>query len=135
MMKTFDEYIQGRILKAYNDAPGDGIYDNFNELALGFKYDSIDNTARFMQRYGIGKQRARDYAHYIEAWLEEQNEPLYTSAVAYANEPAIEQSNLTDEDARKILVYIGIMINPYSTQHLDDTATHLIDFINSLKGE
>ena len=135
MMKTFDEYIQGRILKAYNDAPGDGIYDNFYELALGFKYDSIDNITEYMLRYGIGKQRAKDYAHYIAAWLGEQKEPLYTSAYVTAGVSAIEKSHLTDEDAKRILIYIGIMINHYSTQHLDDTATHLIDFINSLKGD
>ena len=135
-MKTFDEYIQGRILKAYNDAPGEGFCNNFNELALAFKYDRIDYATGFMQqRYGIGKQRAKDYAHYIVAYLEEQNEPLYTSAVAYADEPAIEKSHLTDEDAEKIYNLIVEMINAYSMQHQDDTATNLINFINSLKGE
>ena len=145
MMKTFDEYIQGRILKAYNNAPGEGICDKFDELAYWFKYDSIDNTARFMQRYGIGKQRAKDYAHYIVAWLEEQKEPLYTSAVAYANEPAIEQSHLTDEDAR--LLKAHIMQTLYAEKCRTDAPTQdnvdyfytekaiLFNFINSLKGE
>ena len=131
-MKTFDEYIQGRILKAYNDVPGDGIYDNFYELALAFKYDSIDNTARFMQRYGIGKQRAKDYAHYIVAWLEEQNEP------------AIAKSHLTDEDAQTLSELILTLNNTYSKYKYEGgqflfpfyTANgELLDFINSLKGE
>ena len=145
-MKTFDKYIQGRILKAYNDAPGEGICDKFDELAYWFKYDSIDYATGFMQqRYGIGKQRAKDYAHYIVAYLEEQKEPLYTSAVAYAKEPAIEKSHLTDEDATSLEVHI--MDTLYAEKRRTDIASDsnnakfetekakLFCFINSLKGE
>ena len=74
---------------------------------------------------------------HVIKWRPEWGKPTYAFVKSDedADEPAIEKSHLTDADAKRILIYIGIMINPYSTQHLDDTATHLIDFINSLKGE
>ena len=139
MMKTFDEYIQGRILKAYyNGAPGEGIYDNFYELALGFKYDSIDNITEYMLRYGCGKGRAKDYANYIVAYLEEQKEQRVHSDVCCVYEPKeaapAEQSHLTDKDAKKLRLLIARYVNTNS-QDLDKNYVNLMRFITSLKGE
>ena len=153
MMKTFDEYIQGRILKAYNNAPGQGICDNFDELARMFRIDSIDNITEYMLRYGCGKGRAKDYANYIVAWLEEQeakeNElelvvcprcggDAYKILHCCHSECELNlagHSHLTDEDSKHIKNLAAEMVNAYSLQHQDNTATKLINFINSLKGE
>ena len=153
-MKTFDKYIQGRILKAYNDAPGEGICDNFNELAYWFKYDSIDNTARFMQRYGIGKQRSRDYAHYIVAWLEEQKadeKELEFATCPRCGGDAYKilhcchsecelnlagHSHLTDEDAEKLLHLITqLTANVEWSYNIGARKVEIYQLLNSLKGE
>ena len=153
-MKTFDEYIQGRIYEAYVNA-GDTYkyHPTFDEVANSYKDTEINMLQRLVGAWGIGKQRAKDYANYIVAWMEKQKEPLYTFAVAYADEPAIEKSHLTDEDAKKLkglagdirVAYCNWQITP-----LDITAKTMYDvwynryleanadynnFINSLKGE
>ena len=142
-MKTFDEYIQGRIYEAYeNETHRNGffdcVYSIYSELAHSFGDDGhfdFDEILESIRGWRVGKQRAKDYAHYIVAWLEKQKGPLYTSAVAYADEPAIEKSHLTDEDSKHIKNLAKEMVNAYSLQHQDNTATKLINFINSLKGE
>ena len=74
-MKTFDEYIQGRIWKAYKKAEPvvklDKQFSNFKELADWLDGFSIQVIAGGVFEKGIGKQRAKDYAHYIVAYLEE----------------------------------------------------------------
>ena len=45
------------------------------------------------------------------------------------------KSHLTDEDSKHIKNLAKEMVNAYSLQHQDNTATKLINFINSLKGE
>ena len=145
-MKTFDEYIQGRIYEAYVNA-GDTYkyHPTFDEVANSYKDTEINMLQRLVGAWGIGKQRAKDYANYIVAWMEKQKEPLYTFAVAYADEPAIEKSHLTDEDASSLEVLIIDTL--YAEKRRTDIASDsnnakfetekakLFCFINSLKGE
>ena len=145
-MKTFDEYIQGRIYEAYVNA-GDTYkyHPTFDEVANSYKDTEINMLQRLVGAWGIGKQRAKDYANYIVAWMEKQKEPLYTSAVAYADKSAIEKSHLTDEDATSLEVHI--MDTLYAEKRRTDIASDsnnakfetekakLFCFINSLKGE
>ena len=135
MMKTFDEYIRSRIFNLFIQVMPKGFEGGFYDLANERDEKTVAQWQATLIDLGIGKQRAKDYAHYIVAYLEEQKEPLYTSAVAYANEPAIEKSHLTDEDSKHIKNLATEMVNAYSLQHQDNTTTKLINFINSLKGE
>ena len=72
-MKTYDEYIQARIMKVYlENKEGSktgltsGAYENFYELAEG--YVGCD-AQHWLVAFGCGKQRAKDYAHYIKNYL------------------------------------------------------------------
>ena len=141
-MKTFDEYIRSRIFNLFIQVMPKGFEGGFYDLANERDEKTVAQWQATLIYLGVGKQRARDYAHYIEAWLEEQNEPLYTSAVAYANESAIEKSHLTDEDAEKIIRQLTVFDMTKCTviQELGSVTymvdnTELINFINSLKGD
>ena len=172
MMNKFDEYIQGRIYEAYEK-----VYSRANT----FK-EVIDEWAPFLDNeeqwrgwlrtdLRIGKQRAKDYAHYIMAYLEEQQEPKlldnveadekfklanmlrnlyhafrqttngFDTAISLLEQESlvdtspVAKSHLTDEDSKHIKNLAAEMISAYSVQHQDNTATKLINFINSLKGE
>ena len=141
-MNKFDEYIQGRIYEAYAKYYPNPVSKSFHELMTSYLFVKNEGLYRVFVDWGIGKQRAKDYANYIVAYLEEQKEPIYTSAVAYADKSAIEKSHLTDEDAERIIKQLSefdmskctIMKELGSLTYIVDYS-ELINFINSLKGE
>ena len=152
-MKTFDEYIQGRIYEAYNNAPDQWICDNFDELARMFRIDSIDNITEYMLRYGCGNGRAKDYANYIVAYLEKQeakeNElelvvcprcggDAYKLLHCCHSECELNlagHSHLTDEDADRLDELIELVLSKHSrASDYNRDLLALDSFINSLKG-
>ena len=73
-MKTYDEYIQARIMKVYLENKRQVLttgacktFDDYleSEYALG----GLEETADWLVAFGCGKQRAKDYAHYIKNYL------------------------------------------------------------------
>ena len=145
MMKTFDEYIQGRIFNLFIQVMPEGFEGGFYDLAKERDELTVAQWQTTLMAWGIGKQRAKDYAHYIVAYLEEQQ--------LREQDDAQVKSYLTDEDAEKLkglagdirVTYCNWQITP-----LDITAKTIKDawynryleanadynnFINSLKGE
>jgi hypothetical protein len=72
-MKKYDKYIQDRIFKVYTDNKKgnlqSGMYQTFDEFAKRYGEDGLEQTTRWLIMFGCGKQRATDYAHYIEQYL------------------------------------------------------------------
>jgi hypothetical protein len=70
-MKTYDEYIQARIMKVYLENKKGKLYNysykTFDELIEG--YIAKGSTADWLFKFGCGRQRAKDYAHYIKNYL------------------------------------------------------------------
>ena len=124
-MKTFDEYIQGRIYEAWINKNPDTVYDNFADLYSDCKSISISSQIGAVISWGVGKQRAKDYAHYIVAYIAEQENKKQDALLRGQID---RHSHLTDEDAEKIISQLSRLI------YMVDSA-ELIDFINSLKGE
>lgn len=76
MRKTFDEYIQARIMKVYlENKEGSktglcsGACKSFDEYAKWYSGDETHDTAGWLMAFGCGRQRAEDYARYIEEYL------------------------------------------------------------------
>ena len=135
-MKTFDEYIQGRIMKIRNNIPH--VFTKYSLFSpLTFQFSGIVNrimTASEIAEVivgwgGVGKQRAKDYAHYIVAYLEEQENKKQD---ALLREQIDRHSHLTEEDANRIE---DMMATLYTTVSTYMEYKRNLDFINSLKGE
>lgn len=75
MRKTFDEYIQARIMKVYLESKNgiliSDVCKSFDEYAKMYSDDghSAHDTAGWLMAFGCGRQRAKDYARYIEEYL------------------------------------------------------------------
>ena len=145
-MKTFDEYIQGRIMKIRNNIPHVFIkYSLFSQLT--FQFSGIVNrimTASEVAEVivgwgGVGKGRAKDYAHYIVAYIAEQENKKQD---ALLREQIDRHSHLTDEDSKHIknlameIVRFGhVCPTPAEVERYESLRVELFDFINSLKGD
>ena len=75
MRKTYDEYIQARIFKVYTQNKKAVLMnkacESFEQYAKGYGVNNgcFAETVDWLMRFGCGKQRAKDYAHYIQDWL------------------------------------------------------------------
>jgi hypothetical protein len=148
-MKTFDEYIQGRILKIRNNIPHAFTkYSSFSQLTFQFsgKVNGIMTASEIAEEIinwgGIGKQRAKDYAHYIVAYIAEQENKKQDTLL---REQIDRHSHLTDEDADELMRLMGEYTDALITYQQGNLAgsgqkysmltDKIIQFINSLKGE
>jgi len=74
-MKTYDEYIQARILKVYTENKRQfmttGACKTFDDyVESGYvSHAGLEKIADWLVSFGCGKQRAKDYAHYIKNYL------------------------------------------------------------------